>query len=155
KGVADPFDEAVEAPPVLAHQIAGPKPGVAWLEDVAEDLLLGLGGVSVALEPVGLVARSGADTPDRLAGFALRTAAATAVGAAAGRARLGIEGDQGGREAVGHEAGDSPHGAGLAFEVEEGKVALGGGVELDDPGDGEALLESAPNGFAQAVAEGH
>src|SRR5271154_1171241 len=42
KGVADAVNEVEEAILVLAHQVAGPHPGVARCEDIAQDSLLGL-----------------------------------------------------------------------------------------------------------------
>src|SRR2546429_10011983 len=43
KGVADAVDEVEEALLVLAHQIAGPYPGVARCDAMAQASLLGLG----------------------------------------------------------------------------------------------------------------
>src|SRR5208337_3764137 len=43
KGVADAVDEVEEALLVLAHQVAGPHPSVAFREHMAQDFFLGLG----------------------------------------------------------------------------------------------------------------
>src|SRR5262249_15935918 len=43
KGIADAVHEVEEALLVLAHHVAGPYPGVALREYIAQDSLLGLG----------------------------------------------------------------------------------------------------------------
>ena len=50
EGVADAVDEIEIAVRVLAHQVAGAEPDVAFLEHVAQDLLLGLRLGRIALE---------------------------------------------------------------------------------------------------------
>src|SRR5205807_10599118 len=59
EGVADAVDEVVVAGLVPAHQVAGAKPRVTRLEDVAEDLALGRVGACVTL--------AGADEARRVA----------------------------------------------------------------------------------------
>ena len=79
KRVADAVDEIIEALGVAAHQVAGAHPGVAGREHVAQDLLFRLLRFAVALETLRGFA---ADAPDRLAGLAVLTTNAKAVGAA-------------------------------------------------------------------------
>src|SRR5882724_2189221 len=50
ESISDPVDEMEKAAFVKHHQVAGPKPGVALTEHVAQDFLFGLGGVGVTLE---------------------------------------------------------------------------------------------------------
>src|SRR5260370_25684342 len=50
KGVADPIDEIEISVRVLAHQVAGAKPAVALLEDIVQDLPVGLDLGGVAFE---------------------------------------------------------------------------------------------------------
>src|SRR5262249_24853366 len=77
EGVADAVDEVEEALLVLAHQVAGPDPGVALCEDVTQDSLLGFARTGVALEPAAgtrrivlhlddPIASPGSLTPQRL-----------------------------------------------------------------------------------------
>src|SRR6516164_5470267 len=53
EGAADAVDEIEKALFVLAHEIAGPEPGVARSEDVAKHLSRALGVAGVALETAG------------------------------------------------------------------------------------------------------
>src|SRR5271166_4601195 len=69
KGVADTVDEVEEALLVLAHQVAGPYPGVARCEDMAQDSLLGLDRTGVALEPATGARRIVLHLADHLAGL--------------------------------------------------------------------------------------
>ena len=85
EGVADPVDEMEEALLVEPHQVAGAEPGVALGEHVAQDLLLGLGLVGIALETAAALIRR-ADAPDRFPGFIARADDAKTV-VAAQRAR--------------------------------------------------------------------
>src|ERR1700681_3766759 len=99
ESISDPVDEMEEAAFVKHHQIAGPKPGVALAEHVAENFLFGLGSVGVTLEAASAVV-STSDPPD---GFADLTAGAhdtETVGVANGRAKLRIDANDRRREAM-------------------------------------------------------
>src|SRR5438445_11287971 len=72
--LADAMDEVVVAGLVLAHQVAGAKPGIARLEDVAKDLALGGLGAGVPLESSAGGRRMSGNPADRLADLAGRTA---------------------------------------------------------------------------------
>src|ERR1700739_2044268 len=67
ESVADTVDEIEKSLFVDPHQIAGSKPSVALRKHVAQNLLLGLGGVRVALELTAAPIRF-AYSPDRLTG---------------------------------------------------------------------------------------
>src|ERR1700756_4443551 len=69
ESVADTVDEIEISLFVDPHQIAGSKPSVALRKHVTQDLLLGLGGVRVALKLTAAPIRF-AYSPDRLTGFA-------------------------------------------------------------------------------------
>src|SRR2546429_6940920 len=74
EGIPDSVDEIEIALLVLAHQIAGPKPGISRLEHVAEYLFLGGLHAGVALEPAAHVQRVLENLADRFSGF-VRSAA--------------------------------------------------------------------------------
>src|SRR5580698_3969394 len=57
EGVAETIDEMEEATVVDLHQIAGAKPGVALGEHVAQDFLLSVRSVRVALEAAAGIIR--------------------------------------------------------------------------------------------------
>ena len=104
---------------------------------------------------MGRIAARAADPTDRLAGLAGLAADAPPIGAARRQAGGGVEGDDGGGEAVGQKGRDAADGAGPALGIVKREVALGGGVELQDAGNGEAVLEGGPDIAAQAVAADH
>ena len=93
---------------VLAHQVAGAEPGVARLEDVAQDLSLGLGlrRHSPRSAPPGF---DGVlqDLADRLADLVGGALDAEAVGVAHRLLGLDVEAHELGREAVREERGNA------------------------------------------------
>src|SRR5262245_44831012 len=150
--VADPVDEVEIAILILAHQVAGAKPDVAFDEYVVQDLLLGLGLSRVAFEALPGFRRILEDLADHLARLARFALDAEAMLVADRLLALDVEAHDLGREAMGQEPGDPADGTFLALEVEHGHVAFGGSVELDDLGDPEAFLELVPDIGPQAVA---
>src|SRR5690606_2580191 len=142
EGVAQPVHEVEIALPVLAHQVAGAEPAVALLEHVGQDLLLRRLLVGIAREVVADVA---ADLADGLAGLADGHGHALAVGAAQGLAGLRVQGDQADVDLRLQIAGHPAYGARLAVEVEQGDVALGRAVELQNVLDAEPALELGPD----------
>src|ERR1700760_1144254 len=81
EGVADAVHEMEEALVIEPHQIPGAKPGVAFHEGVAQDFLLGLGLVGIALEAAAPFVR-GADAPDGFARLVARADDAETIVAA-------------------------------------------------------------------------
>src|SRR5262245_11985543 len=152
KGVADAVDEIEEALLVPAHQVAGPYPGVARCEDMAQDSLLGLGRTGVALEPAAGARRIVLHLADRLTGLVDAAANTETVLVANRLAFVEVEGDQRRREAVPQIRGDVADGSGLALHVEQRDASLGGSVKLEDLRDAEALLKRLPHAGRQAVA---
>src|SRR5262249_36610220 len=152
KGVADAVDEVEEALLVLAHQVAGPYPGVARREAGAQDLRLCPGRRGVALEPAAGARWIVLHLADRRAGL-VDAAADTETGLVAGRlACVEVEGDQRRREAVPQIGGNVADGSGLALHVEQRDASLRGSVKLEDLRDAEALLERLPHVGREAVA---
>ena len=80
--VADPVDEIEKSGFVHAHEIAGAKPGVARLEYIAKDLLLGVLALGVTFEYAAGLRGVPRDLADRFAGFVDLAADAEAAGAA-------------------------------------------------------------------------
>src|SRR5207237_7399029 len=78
ESVADAVDEIVEALRIDAHAIAAAHIRAARREDVAQDLLLGVGRAGVAFEARRQIAPVAIDPADRLARLALRAADAEA-----------------------------------------------------------------------------
>lgn len=160
EGVADAVAEEGEAVGVAAQDVAGPEPGVAGGKDVAQDL--GVGGVrvvEVALE--ALLDVFGRQAVQHLAGLAgLDAAAQLRHGVSPGRIGVVIDLDEG-RGAAGDErvqparAADGAAAKVVAADVPRRAGRFGGGVELGDGLDAEALLDAVPDVGAQAVAKGH
>ena len=153
--VADAVDEIEIASLVPSHQIAGTKPGVAGCEHVPQDLLLGGIDAGVALEPAGDVRRAADDLADRFADFVRSTANAKALLVSDGLFTSGVEPDQRRRESMGEKGWDAANRAGFALEIEERDVALGRGVELENPGNAETVLEVVPDVGPQPVTAAH
>ena len=126
------------------HHIAGVEPDVAVLEGVADQFLLGGGLVGVAVE-----GREPADRADQQARLAGRHPAHPAVRVAHRISGGGVVLDVGQRKWV------DPGGSRDVEDVDERRVALAGGVELDHPLDPEALGELVPDVRAQTVADDH
>src|SRR5262249_34182044 len=91
---------------------------------------------------------------DRLAGLVDAAANTETVLVPDGLARVEVEGDQRGGEAVRQIGGDVADGSGLALHVEQRDAPLRGRVKLEDLRDAEALLERLPHTGRQAVATG-
>src|SRR5258708_5795248 len=151
-GVADPVDEIEVAVGVGLHQVAGGEPGVALLEDVAQDLLLRRGLVHVAGVLAAGVAADLADAFADLAGAGLYAEPVQAPDRLLG---LHVELHQADVELFAQPLGRAANGAFAAIEVEHRDIAFRRAVELEDLGDVEALLHHRPDVRAQAVAEGH
>ena len=138
---------------VAQHQIARSEPGIAFGKDVAQDLLLGLGRVGVALEgaaaPIG-----GADAPDRLADLTVGAGDAEPVLAADRAAAVGIDLHDRGGKAMRQQRRDPADRAGFSFDVEQRKIAFRRGVEFEDMRNREPLGERLPDVAAQSVADG-
>lgn len=159
EGVADAVAEEGEAAGVAAQDVAGPEPGVAGGQDVAQDL--GVGGarvVEVALE--ALLDVLGRQAVQHLAGLAgLDAAAQVRHRVTPGSVGVVVDLDDG-RGAVGDErvqparAADGAAAQVVAADVPRGAGRLGGGVELGNGLDAEALLDAVPDVGAQAVAKG-
>src|SRR5262249_39038039 len=132
EGVADAVDEEEIAGVVLAHEVAGAKPGVARLEHVAQDLLLRLPRIAVALEAAGQARRPIRNLAERLSHLAGTATDAAAALVAHDLAALVVVAHQRGWRAMGEERRDAADGAGLALVVEQRDVAFGRGVELED-----------------------
>src|ERR1700676_3360894 len=90
ESISDPVDEMEKAAFVKHHQVAGPKPGIALAEHVAENFLFGLGSVGVTLEAASAVV-STSDPPDGFADLAAGARYTETVGVANGRAKLRID----------------------------------------------------------------
>ncbi len=151
EGVADAVDEVEKSVVVAAHQVAGAKPGIALDEDVSQDLAFGLLAAGIAFESrrgAGVVTESA----DRLAGLVRRAAHAEAAVVAQRRFARHIEADDLRGKPVPQEGRDPADRAGFAFEIDQRKAALAGGIEFQDLRNGEALLECGPNLGAQSVA---
>src|SRR5262249_21495294 len=135
EGVADPVDEIEVAVGVDAHQVAGGEPGVALLEDVVQDLLLGRGLVDVAG-----VLRAGvaADLADAPAAWPAPAPDPQAVGPADRLLALDVELDDADVEAAAQPLRRASHRPFPAIEVEQADVAFGRAVELQDLRDLEA-----------------
>src|ERR1700732_1125563 len=99
ESISDPVDEVEKAAFVELHQVAGPKPGVALAEHVAQDFLFGLGSVGVTLEAAPAVVGP-PDPPDGFAALAAGASDTKTVGVANGRAKLRIDANDGRRKAM-------------------------------------------------------
>ena len=153
EGIADPIDEMEIALFVEHHQVAGPKPGIAFREHVTQNLLLGFGRIRVAVEAAAAFIGD-ADAPDRFAGFSASTGDAKPGRAANGAAAVRIDlHDRDGKTMRQH--GRNPaDGAGLAIHVEQGEITFGHSVKLEDLRDREARRKCLPDIAAQSVAAG-
>src|SRR5580704_9659191 len=152
KRIADAIDEIEIAAGVGAHQIAGAVPGVAALKYVAQDFFLRFRGAGIALEFGSGLSRAIVDSADRLARFAGGTTHAKPALVAGRLLRRGIGFYQRQRKAMGEERRHAADGADFAFDVVERNIALGRRIELQDPWDGEPVLEFLPNISTQPVA---
>ena len=94
EGVADAVDEVEVVVGVAAQEIAGAEPGVAGLEDVAQDLAFGFLRRRVALEALHAGVLGAADAADELADLAGRALDAEALGVAHVRLGLDVEANQ-------------------------------------------------------------
>src|ERR1700694_1443942 len=87
ESISDPIDKVEKAAFIEPHQIAGTKPGIAFREYIAQDLLFGLARIGIALEAASaLIGR--ADPADGLAGFAITATNAKTIRVANGEARI-------------------------------------------------------------------
>src|ERR1700730_2427188 len=151
-GIADAIDEIEIAFGVAAHQVVGAKPAVAPLERAAQDLALVLRRIGVSLEPARRLRRVVENSADRLADLAGRGLLAEALRIADRHLPVEVEPHDRGRGAPFQEPRNPAYRARLSLDVEQGDVALGGAVELQDRRDGEARLELRPHVRPQAVA---
>src|SRR5262249_20754330 len=154
ESIADAVDEIEIAVLVLAHQIAGSKPEIAFFEHVVQDLSVGLGVVRIALEPLAGFGRLLEDFADNLARFVDLAFDAETSLVADRLLGLRIKAHDLGWKRRGGPPGQPAHRALLAVEIEQRDVAFGRAVELDDLRDAEATLELRPDIGAQAVAAG-
>src|SRR5580658_7089098 len=152
KGLADAIDEVEEALLILAHQVAGPHPGVACREDIAQNSLLGLSRIGIALEPAASALRIDLYLADRLARLVDPAANAETVLVADRFPSIVVEGDQRGREAVRQIGRDVADGSRLALHVKERETSLRGRVKLENLRDAKTLLELLPHAGREAVA---
>ena len=150
EGVADAVDEVEVAVLVVAQQVAGAPEGVALLEDVAQDLLLGGLGRGVALEAAAADLRVIDDVPQPLPHFArlaqqVETLVVPRVGVAldvvAHQPEVGLL-------PVGHPAA----GADAVVHVDQRRVGLGGAPAFEDLHAAEALDPALPALRCQAGA---
>src|SRR5580704_3496211 len=117
KGVPDAIDEVEEALLILAHQVAGSHPGVARREDIAQNSLLGLSRIGIALEPAASTLWIVLHLADRLARLVDPAANAETVLVADRLPLIVVEGHQRGREAVCQIGRDVTDGSRLALHV--------------------------------------
>ena len=154
EGVPDAIDEVEVAVLILAHQIAGAEPDVAFLKRVVQDLSVGLDLARIALEPLAGPRRILHDLADDLARLVDVALDAEALLVADRLLAFCVEADDLGREARGDPPGKPADRAFLAVEIEQRDVAFGRGVELDDLRNLEAPLELRPHIGPQTVAAG-
>src|ERR1700722_9631868 len=153
EGVAEAVDEMEKASFIAHHQVAGAKPGIALGEYIAQDLLLGLGGIGVALEAAaGTLGRS--DPPDRLADFAFAASDTETAGATDGHAALGIDANDRGRKAMRQQRWNPADRTRLSLDIVEREVALGRRVKLQDLWNRKPRLKGLPDIAAQTIAAG-
>src|SRR3989449_8260355 len=144
EGIADPIDKIEVALRVLSHQVAGAKPGVSRLERVAQDLFFRVLLAGVAIESAADIQRIRVDPADRFSDLVGSAADAPSLFIADRRVLLDVELHQRGREPMREKRGNAADGARLAFDIEQGDVAFGRRVKLEDPRDAEARLEAVP-----------
>src|SRR6185437_9154123 len=151
EGVADAIDEVEEAALVLAHEIATAIPGVAWLEDVAQHLLLRGLRVRIALVLPG--ASLGArDLADGLADFARGHAPAVSGGLTPHPGGVCVAANQRDAQPMREKGRNAADRAGSTLAVVQREIGFGRGVVLEDLGNTKALLKGEPYVAAQAVA---
>ncbi len=146
--VADAVDEEVVAERVAAQEVAGAEPGVALCEDVAQDFLLGVRALRVALEAAAFFV----DHADRLAHLVGLAFDAEAVGSAHRLLVFDVEEHEARLQRVAHVVRNASDRTDDAVEIDERDVAFGRAVELDDARDAEARLEGRPDFGSEAVA---
>src|SRR5262249_34203677 len=139
---------------VLAHQIAGSEPAVAFCEHVVQDLPVGLRLTRIALEPLTrlrCILHNLADDLARLVDIALDTETALV---AHRLLRLWIKAHDFDGKAGRDPPGQPAYRALLVVKIEQGDVAFGCGIELDDLRDLEAPPELRPHVGAQPISAG-
>src|SRR5262249_3295720 len=151
EGVANAIDEVEKALVIELHQIAGAEPGIAVSEDIAQNLLLCLAGVGIALEAASAFI-CGADAADGFTSLAAGAGHAKAVGIAQGHPGAGIELDDRRRETMREQRRNAADRARSALDIEQREIAFGRRVEFEDARKGKARLEILPDVAAQAVA---
>src|SRR6185437_4995590 len=141
--VADSIDDIVKARAVTPHQVAAAKPSVTRLEHIAKHLSLRRGTIGVALE--ASLGRAFGDSTDRFADL-IGPAPTAATRVVAHRlAAVDVEGHEDHGKPMREERRNSADRAHATFPVVEREVGFGGGVELENLRDGEALLELGPH----------
>src|ERR1700730_1479956 len=133
------------------HQVAGPKPGVAFDEHVAQNLVFGFGTIGVALEAAA-AAVGGSDPTDRFADLAAGASDTKTVGVANGHPTLRIDTDDRSRKTMRQERWNPADRARLAFHIVEREIAFGRRVKLQDLRNRKARLKRFPDVAAQAIA---
>src|SRR5262249_24462370 len=152
EGVTTPIDEVEVAVFVLPHQVARPKPGISALEDVAQPLPFGVPRARVALESAAHVRRVLEERANRFSDFVRRTGHAEAGIRAERFAGFEVELYQSRREPVREERWNTPDCSRFSLDVDQGHVAFGRGVELQNLRNLKAALEGVPHLGPQPVS---
>ena len=151
--VADAVDK-VEVPLViLSHQVAGADPGISGLENIAEDSLLRILFVRVALEPAsgirGSVRHLVRASPGRFGAQGTQNPWRSCVGRCLRYRRRPAPAKN---DAPGTpECGRSRR---ISWTLNKEMSALSSGIASNDPGNAESFLEVVPNLRSQPVATG-
>src|SRR5580704_12441318 len=153
EGIAEAIDKIEETLLILPHQVAGAKPGIAFREDIAQNFLVGLACIGIALEAAAAVARV-ADAPDRFADLVASGCDAKPVIAARGLVTFRIDLDDRRGKAMRQQRREPADRTDLALDIVKGKIALRSSVEFEDARNGKALFERFPDIAAKPVAAG-
>ena len=117
---------------IFSHQVAGAKPGISGLENIAENFFFGSVLVGVALESASEIRRVFENFADCLAGLFGAAANAESLFIANWFVVFDVEFDQRRAEAMRQIRRNPADGSRLAFDVEQRDVALGRGIKLED-----------------------
>src|SRR6516225_6470865 len=142
--VADTVYEVEVTPPVLAHEVAGAKPDVAFPEHIVQHFLLRLCLACIAFEAGARLRRVSLDPADDLARLIDIAFDAETVPVTHRLLVLGIKAHDLDREAMGQPPREAADGSFRAVEIEECHIAFGCRVEFEDLRNPEALLEFPP-----------
>src|SRR5439155_1729966 len=155
EGVTDAIDEVEIALLIPSHQVTGAKPGVARLEDVAEDLLLGRLLACVAFESGAEARRVRENLADRFSDFVWSAANAPSLFVPDRLVFVAVDFHQRRPDSMRKKRRDTADGARLALDIEQRQVAFGRGVELQNLRNAEPPLEVVPHIRPQPVAATH